>query len=61
MIKRETVMSPLDSGKSNATSSQPQRVNSTALFGASRELIIVHSGREYRLRLTQNEKLILTA
>ena len=37
------------------------RVDSAALFGVSRELIIVHNGREYRLRMTQNEKLILTA
>lgn len=39
----------------------PPRLDSSALFGASRELIIVHNGREYRLRMTQNEKLILTA
>lgn len=39
----------------------PQRVASQALLGPSRELIIVHNGREYRLRLTQNDKLILTA
>jgi hemin uptake protein HemP len=25
------------------------------------KLVIVHNGREYRLRLTQNDKLILTA
>jgi hemin uptake protein HemP len=39
----------------------PQKVSSEALFGANRELVIVHNGREYRLRLTQNDKLILTA
>ena len=39
----------------------PQKVASEALLGPSRELIIVHNGREYRLRLTQNDKLILTA
>ena len=37
------------------------RLDSAALFGMSRELIIEHNGREYRLRLTQNDKLILTA
>jgi hemin uptake protein HemP len=31
------------------------------LLGESGELIIEHDGREYRLRLTQNRKLILTA
>jgi len=39
----------------------PQRVSSEALLGPNRELVIVHNGREYRLRLTQNDKLILTA
>ena len=41
---------------------EPQRkVSSQALLGDSRELVILHNGREYRLRLTQNGKLILTA
>ena len=39
----------------------PQKVQSEALLGSARELLIVHNGREYRLRLTQNGKLILTA
>ncbi len=39
----------------------PQRVQSEALLGEAKELLIVHNGREYRLRLTQNGKLILTA
>lgn len=38
-----------------------RRIASEALLGAARELVIVHNGREYRLRLTQNGKLILTA
>jgi hemin uptake protein HemP len=37
------------------------RTTSEALLGAGRELIIEHHGREYRLRLTQQGKLILTA
>jgi hemin uptake protein HemP len=36
-------------------------VMSTQLLGERGELIIEHDGREYRLRLTQNRKLILTA
>lgn len=39
----------------------PQRVTSESLLGPRRELVIVHNGREYKLRLTQNGKLILTA
>lgn len=39
----------------------PLRVTSETLFGKARELVIWHNGREYRLRVTQNGKLILTA
>lgn len=39
----------------------PPRVASEALLGTGKELVIVHNGREYKLRLTQNGKLILTA
>jgi hemin uptake protein HemP len=38
-----------------------RRTSSHALLGPGSELIIEHGGREYRLRLTQNGKLILTA
>jgi hemin uptake protein HemP len=41
--------------------SGPQRVSSESLLGHQRELVIMHNGREYHLRLTQNGKLILTA
>jgi len=37
------------------------RVLSQQLLGKKGELIIEHEGREYRLRRTQNGKLILTA
>ena len=41
---------------------RPQKVMaSEQLFGADAEIVIVHNGREYRLRKTQNGKLILTA
>ena len=39
----------------------PARVSSESLLGPHGELLIIHNGREYRLRLTQNGKLILTA
>jgi hemin uptake protein HemP len=44
-----------------ATPMRQQRISSQALLGRRGELIIEHDGREYRLRLTQNGKLILTA
>jgi len=46
---------------SPATARTPNKVCSEALLGHGRELVITHNGREYRLRLTQNGKLILTA
>ena len=39
----------------------PLKVRSETLLGKSRELVITHNGRDYRLRITQNGKLILTA
>jgi hemin uptake protein HemP len=38
-----------------------KRVSSESLLGEAKGLVIVHNGREYRLRLTQSGKLILTA
>ena len=37
-----------------------QRVSSWDLFRGARNLIIVHNGEEYRLRITRLGKLILT-
>jgi len=44
-----------------APMTEPKRVNSEQLLGPKKELVILHNGREYRLRMTQNGKLILTA
>lgn len=51
---------------SPATASTPPyasapKVTSDALLGAGKQLVILHNGREYVLRLTQAGKLILTA
>ena len=37
-----------------------RRVESATLFERGREVVIVHHGREYRLRITKSDKLILT-
>ena len=42
------------------TTSVVRRVNSLALLDGARELVIQHQGNEYHLRLTRNDKLILT-
>jgi hemin uptake protein HemP len=36
------------------------RVDSRRLMAGENELVIEHAGQEYRLRLTRNDKLILT-
>ena len=38
-----------------------RRIASKELLGTRGELVIEHHGRFYRLRVTQNDKLILTA
>ena len=46
---------------SDGQDTRPERMESARLLGRARELVILHAGREYRLRVTQNGKLILTA
>jgi hemin uptake protein HemP len=48
----------LRAGRSTGTDC---RIPSHELLGQRGELIIEHNGREYRLRVTQSGKLILTA
>jgi hemin uptake protein HemP len=42
------------------TTAAVRRVSSLALLDGARELVIQHQGNEYHLRLTRNDKLILT-
>ena len=37
-----------------------QPLASRSLFGERKEIVILHDGEEYRLRITRNNKLILT-
>ncbi|HEY0178114.1 MAG TPA: hemin uptake protein HemP [Dokdonella sp.] len=37
-----------------------RRIGSGQLLAGGNELVIEHAGQEYRLRLTRNDKLILT-
>ncbi len=43
-----------------ASGRQQIRIDSASLLQGTRELLIAHAGEEYRLRLTRNDKLILT-
>mgnify|MGYP003335989283 CR=1 FL=1 len=36
------------------------RIDASTLLASGREVILVHKDMEYRLRLTSNDKLILT-
>ena len=38
----------------------PRRLTLEAILGGRREVIIQHRGEDYRLRLTSNDKLLLT-
>lgn len=49
--------SPLDK---RSVSILENRIDSKELFGATKEVTISHSGEVYRLRLTSQNKLILT-
>ncbi|MFY8136140.1 MAG: hemin uptake protein HemP [Aquimonas sp.] len=46
--------------RSPTRSAARETIDSHALLRGGRELVIVHGEHEYRLRLTQNDKLILT-
>lgn len=37
-----------------------RRLQSEDIFCGAQEVVIAHSGRDYRLRITSNDKLILT-
>jgi hemin uptake protein HemP len=56
---------PADAGSSShrtaGTEQTVTRINSSDLFRQKREVEIAHEGRIYRLRVTQLNKLILTA
>ncbi|MBC7697556.1 MAG: hemin uptake protein HemP [Bacteroidia bacterium] len=44
----------------NGVIAAARSVTSEALFAGEREMVIQHAGHEYRLRLTAQDKLILT-
>jgi len=51
---------PSDSTPADASPKQPLRtIPSTELLQGQREVVIVHQGEHYRLRLTRNDRLVL--
>jgi hemin uptake protein HemP len=53
-------MQPARAEPASASPRPPRKVASMTLFQLDRELVIVHHGQEYRLRITKSDKLILT-
>jgi len=50
-----------ENARPGSAAEMPERIDSSALLKGKSELLIQHQGREYRLRLTAQGKLILTA
>ncbi len=55
----EPRLQPSTAGSASAPG-EPRRLSSRVLFGGRRELLIEHEGALYRLRVTSQDKLILT-
>lgn len=53
-------LDPSDAAAPSLQPAQPVTMDSTVLFARGKEVRIRHAGEEYRLRLTSNNKLILT-
>lgn len=43
----------------HASADEPREIDSAGLFAGHNEVIIVHKGGRYRLRITRQDKLIL--
>lgn len=43
----------------HASADEPREIDSAGLFAGRNEVIIVHKGGRYRLRITRQDKLIL--
>jgi len=62
-VDRTSEIAPGLSGSDDGAGVEPTtlgRVESATLFQRGREVIIVHRGQEYRLRITKSDKPILT-
>ena len=56
-----TVRGPLEPAPDErAATENVRRVSLTSILGSDREILIDFNGADYRLRITRNQKLILT-
>jgi hemin uptake protein HemP len=65
MLMRALPLNEVTRGNGHVVALKPApaptpRIASQRLLEGSRELVIEHDGNEYHLRLTRNDKLILT-
>lgn len=60
-VIKTSQVNPSPVGEAGSRARAPQKISSRALLAEADELVIVHNGREYHLRVTSNGKLILTA
>jgi hemin uptake protein HemP len=51
---------PLRPDPQNDRTSSAKEIDVASLIGAGREVVLLHRGERYRLRVTANGKLILT-
>jgi hemin uptake protein HemP len=58
---RPISLNPVTPRRPDGAAEEARRVTSFDLLGARREIVIVHQGRDYRLRVTRSGKLMLTA
>lgn len=59
-MTRSVATHPMPVPTSTARDSLSVRLDTSHLFSGQREVCIVHRGQEYRLRITRQQKLILT-
>jgi hemin uptake protein HemP len=56
----DSIAAPADLVRRGTPDMSTKTITSAELFGKLREIVILHAGEEYRLRITSNGKLILT-
>jgi len=57
---KETMKSPTPSGELSLGDTVTPKFDSQTLFSGQQEICIEHAGNAYRLRITRQDKLILT-
>ena len=60
MTERPWSSVPDQERRSGERADMPRRVPLSRILGNDREIVIEFNGAEYRLRITRNQKLILT-